>query len=219
MERFVLGHHEIELYNTQKQSSSLVLCHYANDGNDILEKCRQLNCKNFTLALIRNCCDEDDMSPYKIDQVQKFSGRADEYMKILSSSIVPEIEKRLLQKPQEYILVGYSLAGLFSIYTMYHTMLFSKIVSCSGSLWYPQFIDYVKENSLNYKPEKIYFSLGDLEKKTRNKLYQNVEKCTAEIEQMYASLGIKTTLEFNKGGHFQDINLRIAKGITWVLEE
>lgn len=218
MDKLLLEKHEIELY-CQKPSAPLVICHYADDGNEIVKECRQSGCSDFTLAVIRNICDEDDMSPYQTEELKQFDGGTGKYGKILTEDIIPQIEKKLGAKPEEYLLAGYSLAGLFSVYTMYHTAMFSKIIACSGSFWYPGFVKYVTENTLVHKPEKMYFSVGKAEKKAKNKWYRNVEACTSEIEHFFHSLGIQTVFERNEGGHFQDVNGRLARGITWALQK
>lgn len=218
MERLILENHEIKLYCGAERSAPLVICHYVDDGEALIKACRRLGCGDFTLALIRNLEDVDEMSPYKVEALKQFRGMAEEYIKILTAGIIPQIEKKLQEKPKECLLAGYSLAGLFSVYAMYHTTLFSKIISCSGSLWYPGFVNYVKERKLAYKPEKIYFSVGRSEKNTRNRLYRNVEACTLEIEEFFAAQKLQTVFELNEGGHFQDIGLRMAKGIKWALE-
>ena len=111
------------------------------------------------------------------------------------------------------------MAGLFSIYSMYKTGVFSKIISCSGSLWYPNFTDFVEKNKIIKKPKKIYFSLGNKEKNTKNTLMSQVEEKTKYLESYFHDLGIETIYEENEGHHFQNVHERIAKGITWVLED
>ena len=40
MEKLLLENHEIELYS-QNPAAPLVVCHYADDGEEIVERCRQ----------------------------------------------------------------------------------------------------------------------------------------------------------------------------------
>ena len=218
MEKLLLENHEIELYS-QNPAAPLVVCHYADDGEEIVERCRQAGCSDFTLAVIRNIHEDDDMSPYQTEELKQFRGGAGGYCNILTADMLPRIEKRLGAKPEAYLLAGYSLAGLFAVYAMYQTGIFSKIIACSGSFWYPGFVKYVTENTLVRKPEKMYFSVGEAEKKAKNRWYRNVEACTAEIERYFHSLEIQTVFEYNEGGHFQDVNGRLARGITWALQK
>lgn len=218
MERLILENHEIKIYYPSKQPAPLVICHYVDDGEALIKECRQLRCGDFTLVLIRNLEELDEMSPYKVETLKQFRGMVEEYVRTLTVDILSQVEKKLEAKPEEYLLAGYSLAGLFAVYAMYHTDIFSKVISCSGSLWYPDFVNYVKERELSCRPEKIYFSVGRSEKNTRNRLYREVETCTSEIERFFAAQRIQTVFELNEGGHFQDVSLRMAKGIKWALE-
>ena len=106
--------------------------------------------------------------------------------------------------------------GLFAIYSGYKTDIFRKIVSASGSMWYPNFAEFVKENKISENIDKVYFSLGNKEKNSKNTMLKMVEDKTKEI---YDSIGnINKVYEENEGNHFQDETLRIAKGIKWILE-
>ena len=64
----------------------------------------------------------------------------------------------------------------------------------------------------------IYFSLGDREAHTRNPILRTVEENTREISRCLAENGVNTVFEMNKGNHFQQSALRIAKGIRWILQ-
>lgn len=78
---------------------------------------------------------------------------------------------------------------------------------------------FVKENKMKSGIQSMYFSLGNKESKVRNQVLATVEKHTKEIENIYHSQGIKTIYEENEGNHFHEADLRMAKGIKWILEE
>ena len=149
-------------------------------------------------------------------------GKADDYLKTLLEKIIPEtkkyIENELNEKISYYAIAGYSLGGLFAIYSAYRTNLFSRIASASGSFWYPNFIEFVNKNKISENIDKIYFSLGNKESKVRNEVLATVEENTKKLEQMYKLQEIKTIYEENDGNHFKDAELRMAKGIKWILQ-
>ena len=87
----------------------------------------------------------------------------------------------------------------------------------SGSLWYPEFRDYVQSHEMKRKPEKLYISLGDKEAKTRNPYMKTVRENTEVIVKYYQEAGIAVTWELNPGNHFRDAELRSAKGILGML--
>lgn len=149
---------------------------------------------------------------------EDFIGEADAYLSELIGYIVPFVEAKLEITPNSRILAGYSLAGLFAIYALYRTELFSRFASVSGSLWYDDFLHFVKTYQPVKLPERVYFSLGDRESFSKNIRLARVEQCTRETEQRMKALGIKTSFELNSGNHFADADQRIAKGLRWLLQ-
>ena len=212
---------------TENKLPIIILNTFEEDGQEIWNKTKELTHKEYVLVSISNIDWNREMSPWYMDKLFKgeenYAGKADEYIEILAEKIIPDISKEignLVHKDiSEYIIAGYSLAGLFAIYSLYKTNMFSSAISCSGSLWYPNFIEYIKENELKIHPNKIYFSLGNRESKTKNELMSKVEEKTKIAERFYNKGNIETVYEENEGNHFQDVDLRIAKGIAWVLEE
>ncbi len=100
---------------------------------------------------------------------------------------------------------------------MYHTDLFSRIASMSGSLWFPGFKEYAVTHELQKKPEHLYFSLGDKECRTRNPYLKAVQARTEELVAFYRSQQIDTEYQLNPGNHFSDAIKRSALGIKWLL--
>ncbi len=219
----------VSIYSKEKSLKELpvVILHtYGNEGKEVFEKCIELGCEDFILVSISNLDWNNDMSPWfalKLNEHEEdFLGKADKYIEVLLNKIIPNIEKYLEDDLEisikYYGIAGYSLAGLFAVYSGYKTEIFRRIASASGSLWFPKFIDFVKENKIFSNVEKIYFSLGNKESKVRNEVMKTVEENTKEIERIYNSQGIKTIYEENQGNHFKDGTLRMAKGIKWILE-
>ncbi|MFR9100684.1 MAG: alpha/beta hydrolase-fold protein, partial [Anaerostipes hadrus] len=120
---------------------------------------------------------------------------------------------------REIYLIGYSLAGLFALWTAYETDIFSAIASCSGSLWFEQWDEYVLHHQIKHE-SNIYLSLGGKEEKTKNPVMARVGDRTRTQEQILRNdPKVKhTTLEFNSGGHFADAQKRLAKAVKWLLE-
>ena len=52
----------------------------------------------------------------------------------------------------------------------------------------------------------------------RNALLSTVEDKTGKVYDQYKNKGIETTFEMNPGNHFKDADLRLAKGIAWILK-
>lgn len=121
------------------------------------------------------------------------------------------------------VIAGYSLAGLFALWAAWNSGYFRRVASVSGSLWYPGFTDYIRNDApksgCGEKTglEKAYFSLGDRESRTRHPLMSRVDACTAEVVEKVRSYGIETAFEWNPGNHFDHPELRMARALAWLL--
>ena len=114
-------------------------------------------------------------------------------------------------------LAGYSLGGLFAVYSLYHTEAFTRIASISGSLWYPGLMEYVKKSEQKIYPTHIYFSLGSKESNTRNPILKTVQENTESLKRRYETDGIDTVFDINPGNHYVNASRRTASGISWII--
>ena len=89
----------------------------------------------------------------------------------------------------------------------------------SGSLWFPDFKEYVFDHEPVRKPDHLYLSLGDKEAKTRNKFLCTVQENTEAIAQHMTDCGIHTTFVLNPGNHYLHALERSAAGLQWLLEQ
>lgn len=200
---------------------------YGNDNGKLFLSLKDTIKTSFCLVVISNLMWDCDMCPWGCPPLSKTDtaciGGADKYLQLLTQKIVPFTENKVfLQKklgsPLWRRLLGYSLGGLFALYSCYKTNVFQRIASVSGSLWYPNLVDFVKTTNLFSRPECIYFSLGDKEAKTKNKFLKNIQINTQEIYEYFLSNKIKTTFVLNEGNHFKDAIKRTAKAIKWLFD-
>ena len=164
---------------------------------------------------------ESCLSPWPTGQISKgvgpFAGKADEFLKALESEVREEVSKIRDLTPSAIYIAGYSLAGLFALYSLYKTDLFDGAACCSGSLWYPGFTDYVKTNDFIKIPQRLYMSLGNKESVVKNPVFASVEDKTKEVYKFYKEAGINVKFEMNPGNHITDVNHRVAKGVSSLL--
>jgi len=156
-------------------------------------------------------------SPAAFKNGEPFTGGADDYLRRLVEEIIPEAEKGFNGAPQWRGIAGYSLAGLFALYSVYRTDVFSRVGSISGSLWFPGIKEYIFSHAPKRQPDCIYFSLGDKESKTRNPVLKTVQQNTEDIQAFYQDKGINTMFRLNPGNHFIHGVERTAAGIGWLL--
>lgn len=190
-------------------------------GRDVWERCQELGCPGFTLVAFSIRSWDDDLSPWEAPPILKngdpFGGKAPSQLALLEEEILPQAEAGLALHPESYVLAGYSMAGLFATWAAFQTKRFSAIASASGSLWFPGFADYVAAHKTCGSLERAYFSLGDKEAKTRNPVMRKVEEATRAIEGSLKGQGIDSCFVLNPGNHFHQSDLRMARGIGWVL--
>lgn len=194
---------------------------FSGEGEQIWQAAQAAGFPPFTLVAVSDLDWNHDMAPWDsppaFKNAQPCTGGADHYLELLTEEIVPSVEKELSEKPRWRGIAGYSLAGLFAVYAIYQTDLFSRVGSMSGSLWFPGIKDYIFSHQPQKQPDHMYFSLGDRESKTRNPVLQSVQQNTEEIRAFYQSKGINTVFELNPGNHYKQATQRTAAGIGWLL--
>ena len=133
-----------------------------------------------------------------------------------ASDTIEEIIGLCTDKSKDYYIGGYSLSGLFALWSAYQTDVFKGVAAVSPSIWFPGFLDYMKTNTI--KTGNVYLSLGDKEAKTRNQYMSKVADRIEEAYKLLKSRQVNTFFEWNKGNHFAEPDIRMAKGFTWVIK-
>ncbi|MBQ7635794.1 MAG: esterase [Lachnospiraceae bacterium] len=151
-----------------------------------------------------------DLSPWKAPAVFGNEGFGDGAEKTLS-----EILKTCNDDTKKYYIGGYSLAGLFALWSACHTKVFGGVAAASPSVWFPGFTEHIRENEMNCG--YVYLSLGNKEPKTRNPVMATVGDKIQEVYEILLSQNKKCILEWNEGNHFKDADLRTAKAFSGLL--
>ncbi len=160
-----------------------------------------------------------DLTPWHVYDAKHnldFGNGGKRTLNTIAKELIPELKQAYrTKKPKCFYLAGYSLAGLFAMWSAYQTDIFEGVAAVSPSLWYPGWEDYAGKHRV--KTPRVYLSLGDKEAKTKNPVMATVEKAvTAQYERLRAQ-GIQTTFDMNKGNHFKNVDMRVAKCINWLL--
>ncbi len=218
----VIDHKKVVVYPSAVSGRPVVYLNtLTEEGGRVYQELHDGGCPDFTLVAISGLEWDHDMAPWDIPPISKgntpCTGGADEYLQLLTEKIVPKAEELVQGCVLWRGLAGYSLAGLFALYSLYRTEFFSRIASMSGSLWFPGFKDYVFSHEMKISPEHLYLSLGDRECKTGNPYLKTVQEQTEEIKTFYREKGIDTEFQLNPGNHFKNTVGRTAAGIAWIL--
>ena len=172
--------------------------------------------QSFCLKAVKVDSWNKDLSPWPAPAVfgrEDFGAGAEETLAYLLKEAVPQN----IDLPKKVYIGGYSLAGLFALWAGYQTEVFSGIAAASPSIWFPGFTEYMKENELHARA--VYLSLGDREERTRNPVMARVGDAIREAYAHLQETGVDCVLEWNKGNHFKEPDLRTARAFAWVMKE
>ena len=175
-----------------------------------LAQIRKRTGKDFYLAAIRVQDWNADLSPWPAPAVfgkESFGQGAPDTLS--------EVLKYCAGRDKTFIIGGYSLAGLFALWAAYQTDTFKAVAAASPSIWFPGFVDFMKDREIHTK--RVYLSLGDKEEKTRNTVMAAVGDHIKEAYDLLKKQGINTTFEWNTGNHFKDADIRTAMAFASVM--
>lgn len=222
MHTFAIDRKTVSIFlSTDAESPVIYLNTFLDEGQKVYEAAQAAGCPPFTLVAISDLDWNHDMvpwdSPPAFKGAEPCNGGADDYLRLLIDEIIPTAEKKIDGAPRWRGVAGYSLAGLFVLYAIYQTDLFSRVGSISGSLWFPSMKEYIFSHEPKQWPDCMYFSLGDKESKTRNPILRSVRQNTEDIQSFFQDKGIDTVFQLNPGNHYNHAVDRTAAGLCWLL--
>ena len=177
---------------------------------------------------------EENFSPWCAPRVfakgPNFGDGAQKTLDTLINQVIPWAESELTELPAYRVLVGYSLAGLFSLWAGVSqpgaphvdapTPTFQRIGAVSGSFWFPGLLDYVNQQLSGGAVglTHAYLSLGDREARTPNPQIMHVRENAELLASKLENAGITSTFELNRGNHFQNVEGRMQKALDWLVK-
>ncbi len=213
---------EIRVVHSGPPQAPVVILLSAEPGEQD-DLCALLSGRAFSLVSIAVPDWNADLSPWPAPRAfpkgEDFAGRADAFLQRLLQKTLPEAEASLGFSPCVRLLVGYSLSGLFALYALAKTGRFDGVASASGSLWYDGFLDFFERALPGLSPRPVYLSLGDREAHTKNARLAQVLSCTRRAHSLLLQAGFPSVLELNPGSHFVDYAKRMARAVSWLLDQ
>ena len=185
--------------------------HDISEIKDEVAEIQRLTSMDFELVAVKVDDWNQELSPWKASAVfgnEDFGDGA--------AQTLEEVLRLCSDKSKTYYIGGYSLSGLFSLWSACQRDLFSGVAAASPSVWFPGFTDYIKEHKI--KSKNVYLSLGNKEEKTRNPVMAKVGDCIREGYAWMKAEGVNCTLEWNQGGHFKETMARTARAFAWVMQ-
>lgn len=149
---------------------------------------------------------------------QPQSGGADKFLSFMKEELFPFIETNYRADPTNRSLVGCSLGGLFTIYTMFtHTDMFTGYAAASPAVGWDNEVLYkyekdFAEKKLN-KPVRLYMTVGDVERGR-----PIFEKMAAYMtDKRYQNVSIHPKVLENTG-HSGTKGETYARGLQYIFE-
>lgn len=175
------------------------------------------------LFCVADCNWDEDLSPWPAKACFKggadFSGGGPAHLSWLHK-VIPQAEDRVsVNSSAPRVILGYSLAGLFALYALMESDLFTCAASVSGSLWFDGFLEYMRARKARFAQRKVYLSLGDREAKTRNARLACILDRTLETRDLLSEAGAQVYFTLNPGNHFQEPTQRCARAVEWIKEQ
>ena len=177
---------------------------------------------------------EENFSPWCAPRVfakgPNFGDGAQKTLDTLINQVIPWAESALSDPPAYRVLVGYSLAGLFSLWAGVSqpgaphvdapVATFQRIGAVSGSFWFPGLLDYVDQQLRGGAVglTHAYLSLGDRETRTPNPQIMHVQENAELLASKFENAGITSMFELNRGNHFQNVEGRMQKALDWLVK-
>jgi predicted alpha/beta superfamily hydrolase len=176
----------------------------------------------FMLAVFETPSWDDCLSPWPAPAIRKggpdFGGGAQTTLDWILNRLIPAIEKHIPAVCDGARgILGYSMAGMFALWAIYQTDYFTVCASCSGSLWYEGFADYIDQNPIKAHCS-VYMNLGIQEEKTRHRIFRQVGDATRHIAKTIESspMAKQAAFKWFPGGHSGFTGRRIAAAQLWM---
>ncbi len=219
LDKFTAGGKTVEVFGGA--GPIVYLNGFEGEGEKIYDALTSGGAGELTLAAVSGLDWDRDLAPWDAPPIRRgggaFTGGAGAYLELLTGEILPRAEAGRAVPWRG--VAGYSLAGLFALWAVFETDVFSRAASASGSLWFPGFDAFASSRPLPDTLRRVYLSLGGREHLTRNPALRPVRERTEAMYALLAARGVETELVWNPGDHFTDPEGRMAAGIRWLLGE
>ena len=161
-----------------------------------------------------------DYTPWQAKAIrpgaENFGGQADEYHNELFNNVLPELQSRYSIDTNNIIYGGYSLGGLAAVYSLYRTNIPSAVFSICGSFWYPEFVNFCKENPVINQNASVYLCNGKTEGSHHHNILDTAPKCAEEIHALIHRQLNGITSVFDEFGHHENLANRYKALSDWL---
>ena len=185
-----------------------------------LSHIRELTKQDFAYLAFMTADWNSELSPWAAPPVfgnEAFGGGGESTLAMLTDSILPKAAEDLGISGLPLVIGGYSLAGLFALWAVYRSDIFSAAACASPSVWFGGWREFAEV----HRPlaEAVYLSIGNKEEKARSRTLAAVGENIRRQHELLKEQGTASVLEINEGNHFKEADLRTARAFAWCLEK
>ena len=178
----------------------------------------------------------DDTYPTAIPEYQMtVSGGADKFLSFINNELIPQIDKEYKTDTSKRVLMGHSLGGYFTVYTLLQDLLgksnsFNSYIAASPTIHYNKyyFLNQVKDiptQKSRHKKINAYITFGgqeDAESKTDSSVMK-LNDLTNQLSNLFSvkqsGYVIYTSNIFSNLDHMDTQIPTFIKGLQWTLNE
>lgn len=159
-------------------------------------------------------------APSLVEKFKPFEGRGEEYLSFIVEELKPFIDSYFNTSTlvEDTSMIGYSLGGLISLFSIYKYSCFGKIVSICGSQWYKGWLEFIEDNKILNDEINIFFIAGIKEGSKKFTAQKDIVQCVEKSYKIFSSkLGkLNVTLEWDNFSHNENILNRYKKAINYL---
>lgn len=158
-----------------------------------------------------------DYTPTNISGTQQ-SGGADQFLDFMKAELFPYIDANFRTDKENRTLMGCSLGGLFTVYTLFtHTDMFSGYVAASPAITWDNSVLYRFEKTFAQKtiakPIRLFMTVGDVESGR-----ETFEKFSAFVQDKKYSNLYASSKVLENTGHSGTKSETYSRGLQYVFE-
>ncbi|MBM6682574.1 alpha/beta hydrolase [Collinsella intestinalis] len=144
-----------------------------------------------------------------------FGGHAAETLTELVKTTVPAVEAAHGLAPARRAICGYSLGGLFALYAFTRERSsFSACACLSGSVWYEDWVDYLRRACPDSMGRYAFLSIGKKERRAGAPIMRTVQDKLETCVAILRERGCEVDLVIGPGNHMQHHTERLAAGLA-----
>ncbi|WP_243140811.1 alpha/beta hydrolase [Candidatus Galacturonibacter soehngenii] len=156
------------------------------------------------------------------EKFHDFGGQGDKYLKYLEFELSNYLEKEFkIKKGKQYKkILGHSLGGLISIYSVFQNNNYSKVVGICASQWYQGWIDFIGKEKIINDDFQILFIAGEKEGHDKTTIQKNAPKCSALSFKIFKTRldKDKVKMVWDEFDHHENLINRYKVGFLFLMQ-